>query len=69
MLAGITEGVKEVGITVDVRGFCVRSLRAAAATNALAHGVATAKGQGRLGHTSISTTRMYDHLINPFRIG
>jgi site-specific recombinase XerD len=69
MLAGIAQGVKEVGITVGVRGFCMRSLRVSAATDASAHGVAIPKGQGRLGHASISTTRMYDHLINPFRIG
>src|SRR5712691_512174 len=36
---------KEVGITTDVRGFCVHSLRATAATNALAHGADIAKVQ------------------------
>jgi len=51
---------KEVGITVDVRGFCVHSLRATAATNALAHGADIAKVQEWLGHADISTTRMYD---------
>jgi len=50
----------EVGITVDVRGFCVHSLRATAATNALAHGADIAKVQEWLGHADISTTRMYD---------
>jgi integrase/recombinase XerD len=69
MLAGMAQGVKEVGITVGVHGFYVRSLRAAAATDALAHEADIAKVQGRLGHASISTTRMCDHLINPFRIG
>jgi integrase/recombinase XerD len=69
MLAGITHGVKEVGITIDVHGFRVHSLRATAATNASARGAEIAKVQGRLGHTSFSTTRMCDHLINPFRIG
>ena len=69
MLAGITQGVKEVGITVAVLGCCARSLRATAATNALAHRVDIAKVQGWLGHTSLSTTHMYGHLINPFRIG
>lgn len=49
-----------VGITVDVRGFCVHSLRATAATNALAHGADIAKVQEWLGHADISTTRMYD---------
>jgi site-specific recombinase XerD len=51
---------KEVGITTDVRGFCVHSLRATAATNALAHGADIAKVQEWLGHADISTTRMYD---------
>jgi site-specific recombinase XerD len=69
MLAGITQGVKEVGITVAVLGCCARSLRATAATNAPARGADIAKVQGRLGHTSLSTTHMYGHLINPFRIG
>jgi site-specific recombinase XerD len=50
----------EVGITADVRGFCVHSLRATAATNALAHGADIAKVQEWLGHADISTTRMYD---------
>ena len=44
MLAGITQGVKEVGITVGVRGFGVHSLRVTVTTNALAHGAAIAKG-------------------------
>ena len=51
---------KAVGITEDVRGFCVHSLRATAATNALAHGADIAKVQEWLGHADISTTRMYD---------
>jgi integrase/recombinase XerD len=51
---------KEVGITTDVRGFCVHSLRATAATNALAHGADIAKVQEWLGHADISTTRIYD---------
>jgi integrase len=51
---------KEVRITEDVRGFCVHSLRATAATNALAHGADIAKVQEWLGHADISTTRMYD---------
>jgi site-specific recombinase XerD len=69
MLAGIAQGVKEVGITVGVPGFRAHLHRATTATNALAHGVDFAKGQEWLGHMGISTTRMYDHLINPFRIG
>jgi site-specific recombinase XerD len=51
---------KEVGITVDVHGFCVHSLRATAATNALAHNADIAKVQEWLGHANVSTTRMYD---------
>jgi hypothetical protein len=41
MLAGMAQGVKEVGITVGVHGFCGRSLRAA--TDALAHEADIAK--------------------------
>jgi integrase/recombinase XerD len=48
MLAGIIQGVKEVGITVEVHGFCVHSLWVTAATNALANGAAIAKVQTRL---------------------
>jgi integrase/recombinase XerD len=51
---------KPVGITVDVHGFCVRSLRATAATNALAHNADIAKVQEWLGQANVSTTRIYD---------
>jgi integrase/recombinase XerD len=51
---------KAVGITVDVHGFCVHSLRATAATNALAHNADIAKVQEWLGHANVSTTRTYD---------
>jgi integrase/recombinase XerD len=51
---------EKIGITVSVHGFCVHSLRATAATNALAHGADIAKVQAWLGHANISTTRMYD---------
>jgi integrase/recombinase XerD len=51
---------KAVGITVDVHGFCVHSLRATAATNALAHNADIAKVQEWLGHANVSTTRIYD---------
>lgn len=51
---------QEVGLLEDVRGFCVHSLRATAATNALAHGADIAKVQEWLGHADISTTRLYD---------
>jgi integrase/recombinase XerD len=50
----------QVGITVDVHGFCVHSLRATAATNALVHHADIAKVQEWLGHANISTTRIYD---------
>jgi hypothetical protein len=43
-----------------VHGFCVHALRATAATNALAHNAAIAKGQEWLGHANIATTRRYD---------
>jgi site-specific recombinase XerD len=46
------------GIQTD--GFCVHSLRATAATNALDHEADIAKVQEWLGHASISTTRLYD---------
>jgi site-specific recombinase XerD len=51
---------KQIGITVDVHGFCVHSLRAIAATNALAHHADIAKVQEWLGHANVSTTRIYD---------
>lgn len=51
---------RQLGITVDVHGFCVYSLRATAATNALLHQADIAKVQEWLGHANVSTTRMYD---------
>jgi site-specific recombinase XerD len=45
---------------IDVDGFCVHSLRATAATNALEHQADIAKVQEWLGHSNISTTRLYD---------
>jgi len=45
---------------IDDVGFCVHSLRATAATNALDHEADIAKVQEWLGHSSISTTRLYD---------
>ena len=51
---------KQIGITIDTHGFCVHSLRATAATNALDHGADIAKVQQWLGHSNISTTRLYD---------
>lgn len=52
---------KQVGITESVRGFCVHSLRATAATNALENGADIAKVQDWMGHANVSTTRLYDH--------
>ena len=45
---------------IDAAGFCVHSLRATAATNALDHEADIAKVQEWLGHASIATTRLYD---------
>jgi site-specific recombinase XerD len=50
----------KVGINTDVHGFCVHSLRATAATNALARNADIAKVQEWLGHANIATTRLYD---------
>jgi integrase/recombinase XerD len=50
----------ELGLTNVIPGLCVHSLRATAATNALAHEADIAKVQEWLGHADISTTRMYD---------
>jgi integrase/recombinase XerD len=51
---------RQVGITRDTHGFCVHSLRATAATNALDHKADIAKVQEWLGHANVSTTRLYD---------
>ena len=50
----------ETGISGEVNGLCVHSLRATAATNALAHESDIAKVQEWLGHANVSTTRLYD---------
>ncbi|MEW8314350.1 MAG: site-specific integrase [Candidatus Thiodiazotropha endolucinida] len=44
----------------DVKGLCVHSMRATAATNALYHDADIAKVQEWLGHANVSTTRLYD---------
>jgi integrase/recombinase XerD len=49
-----------LGLIDMIPGLCVHSLRATAATNALAHEADIAKVQEWLGHADISTTRMYD---------
>lgn len=51
---------RKIGITLDTHGFCVHSLRATAATNALDHKADIAKVQEWLGHANVSTTRLYD---------
>ena len=51
---------KAAGITDTTHGFCVHSLRATAATNALEHEADIAKVQEWLGHANIATTRLYD---------
>ena len=47
---------EQVGINTAVRGFCVHSLRATAATNALLHGADLAQVQEGLGHANVATT-------------
>jgi integrase/recombinase XerD len=46
----------ETGVSAQVNGLCVHSLRATAATNALSHEVDIAKVQEWLGHANVSTT-------------
>jgi integrase/recombinase XerD len=50
----------ETGISGEVSGLCVHSLRATAATNALSHDSDIAKVQEWLGHANVSTMRLYD---------
>lgn len=61
--AGIYQSVVRKYATlssINITGFCVHSLRATAATNALDHEADIAKVQEWLGHASIATTRLYD---------
>jgi integrase/recombinase XerD len=51
---------RQTGISGEVNGLCVHSLRATAATNALSHDADIAKVQEWLGHANVSTTRLYD---------
>ena len=51
---------EQTGISVEVNGLCVHSLRATAVTNALSHDSDIAKVQEWLGHANVSTTRLYD---------
>ena len=50
----------ETGITTEVRGLSPHSMRTTAATNALTHNADIAMVQEWLGHSDISTTRIYD---------
>ena len=50
----------ETGLSAEVMGLCVHSLRATAATNALSHDSDIGKVQEWLGHANVSTTRLYD---------
>jgi integrase/recombinase XerD len=50
----------ETGISAQVNGLCVHSLRATAATNSLSHEADIAKVQEWRGHANVSTTRLYD---------
>src|ERR1039458_10097391 len=50
----------ETGISAQVNGLCVHSLRATAATNALSHEADIAKVQEWLRPANVSTTRLYD---------
>ena len=56
----IMKYARSVGIMDSTHGFCVHSLRATAATNALHNDADIAKVQQWLGHANISTTRLYD---------
>ncbi|MBV8737270.1 MAG: tyrosine-type recombinase/integrase [Alphaproteobacteria bacterium] len=51
---------QETGISPEVNGLCVHSLRATAAANVLSHNSDIAKVQEWLGHANVSTTRLYD---------
>ena len=48
------------GVSLEVDGLCVHSMRATAATNALTHDADIARVQEWLGHADVSTTRLYD---------
>lgn len=47
---------EETGLSIEVNGLCVHSMRATAATNALSHEADIAKVQEWLGNANVSTT-------------
>ncbi|MEM6483935.1 MAG: tyrosine-type recombinase/integrase [Pseudomonadota bacterium] len=51
---------QETGISLEVDGLSPHSMRTTAATNALSHNADIAMVQSWLGHSNISTTRLYD---------
>jgi integrase/recombinase XerD len=51
---------QKTGVSAKIEGLCVHSLRATAATNALENAADIARVQEWLGHSNISTTRLYD---------
>lgn len=54
----------QTGVSAQINGLCVHSLRATAATNALSNDSDIAKVQEWLGHANVSTTRLYDRRKN-----
>jgi site-specific recombinase XerD len=56
----IRKYARQTGISAQVNGLCVHSLRATAATNALDTKADIAKVQEWMGHANVSTTRLYD---------
>jgi len=50
----------ETGVSAEVNGPCVHSLRATTAPNALSHEADIAKVQEWLGHANVSTTELYN---------
>jgi integrase/recombinase XerD len=56
----VMEYANSTGISAEAVGVCVHSMRATAATNALANEADIAKVQEWLGHANVSTTRLYD---------
>lgn len=51
---------QQTGISLEVDGLSPHSMRTTAATNALSHNADIAMVQSWLGHSNISTTRLYD---------